>query len=517
MSQRHLRFAHRGIIVPPPLTTLYDTSIGTGVSSNGHADLPLRAGARRFYVANGGSNGSLADAQNPSTPAALPSYVLQNFVEDSRADQILAAEGSSFAEGIGALNGKRGADPQFPTVIQSYDPTDNANESKYGRPTTGHTRPKFTGTDYNWGGGGGAYPDQPAGYMALRGLDLDAGGVNVGISIIPSGYGSNDYFLFENCLLRRGSIALDQNTSPTGPATRVIVRCCAFKNGWGFHGSGMYIDNVHGVTLEDNVFWHQGFDEFKTREDPEAIGGLQECSDAVFRHAYYLQGNCTGLLVRRNVTIDQSTDGGQNRGDTQDIYENLYIGCPTSIPLGGGADYNIYNPTGVDFNCHHNALLGGNNISNAGPRGIGIITANGRNGSASVHHNLLARSLNPAGVNAYSFSNEARFDQPSYAEFHDNVSYLWNNAGQTHIDMGGGYPGQIHSNYHDNWWSEATGGGNFNVSGLTMPNAMTEAALYAAYGFADRNAFALYMCEHPESYIQRDMRAALFAGYGVPV
>jgi hypothetical protein len=114
-------------------TVTYDTSIGLGVDSTGYADLTRRSGAKRFFVKNGGNDSNNGD--DPSFPRSSVSDTISNKIVNFENDgtHILLAEGSTFAETIPFLTAKSGFSAQYPTVIQSYDPTDPLNEAKYGR------------------------------------------------------------------------------------------------------------------------------------------------------------------------------------------------------------------------------------------------------------------------------------------------------------------------------------------------------------------------------------------------
>ena len=153
--------------------------------------------------------------------------------------------------------------------------------------------------------------------------------------------------------------------------------------------------------------------------------------------------------------------------------------------------------------------------STANPRGEAISTGNGRSGS-SFHHNLIARSRNPSGVNVIVFNPTAGENVPSYMDFHHNVEYQWAAPGQV-IFNGGTYAGtQIHATYSYNVWSDSTSGTNSNNGSKSYPNPYTAAQLFAALGYSDKQALIDYVILHPEANVQQTARSLLFAGYGVP-
>jgi hypothetical protein len=184
------------------------------------------------------------------------------------------------------------------------------------------------------------------------------------------------------------------------------------------------------------------------------------------------------------------------------------------VALGGGTEYNIANPNGVNIEFAYNAILGDADITSAFPRGIAIISSNGRSGS-SAHHNLIARSRNPNSTAAYTFSTEALFNQPSYMAWDHNVIYQWASADRTYIEGGPYGSTQSHATYTNNIWDSLTSGTNTNNAATAFPTPYTAAQLYLALGFTDKQAFINYAIEHPETHVQRNARQLLFAGYGL--
>src|SRR5437588_7270163 len=150
----------------PTGTAVYDASVGNGVDADGFASLPLRSGAHRYYVRNGGSDANgCSSAQNPATPLATIAAGMA-CVTAGNGDQVLLAEGSTFKEVIPWLSYKGGFSAQYPTVISSYNPTDPTNESEIGRGDQRNARPVLTT-------GGGLVSGAPFSYAAIVGLDFN--------------------------------------------------------------------------------------------------------------------------------------------------------------------------------------------------------------------------------------------------------------------------------------------------------------------------------------------------------
>ena len=87
--------------------------------------------------------------------------------------------------------------------------------------------------------------------------------------------------------------------------------------------------------------------------------------------------------------------------------------CAVSVN-GATGGYSTENPTGVDFNYHHNLLMGGADINAANIRGQGISTQNGRKGSG-CRYNLFINNPDYAQGVAYIFASGAHTISPAIA------------------------------------------------------------------------------------------------------
>jgi hypothetical protein len=269
-------------------------------------------------------------------------------------------------------------------------------------------------------------------------------------------------------------------------------------------GQGIYADGSDSLTIEDNVLYHNGWKIGANRTDTLANGGATE-----FRHPIYQQLP-TSAVVRRNLIVDGSGDGGSFRGDITH-YENLIIDCPIGASLGGGVNYNISRPNGVTIVSHDNAIIGSATVPDSGAAGWGLASQNGKSGS-SAYRNLILRD----GIGSSAFLTSAIQPQPSYMDYSNNVVYSWSTPGQTHYDGAADpFPGQTHTTYSNNIWDDAGSGTNTNSGSASFANPYTAAQLYAALGYTDKQSFIGYAIAHPEAHIQRTARTTLFAGYGL--
>lgn len=492
----------------PPV--VYDTSVGAGMTG-ASANLPLNTagGARRFFVNSvGGSNSFTAtESTDPAKPLATIAKGV-SYMTSLKGDQVLVAENSSYSEKIPNLGLLFGASRMFPTTVQSYDPLDPLNESKYGR-SFGTKRPVVTGTGVHsiaFGIGGGQIRN-----LALRGFDFNPGNI-AGNMIKLNDMGGG--FLLENLICRFMDTEWDTGGSPIG-ALDGIIRGCAIYGGFDVPANHMQNIYLHGInyTIEENFLWAAGM-QVPIDRDASTGGGDQ------FKHGLYIQNGSNGT-VRRNLIMDPSATAAQCRGDT-DAYGNIIIDAPIAFSLGGGTNYHDTSPAdGVNLQCHHNFTFGDADINSVipdGQRGWGISSAGGKIGSSS-HHNGFARG-NPARPNKQLFVTGVDYsDRTSYMDFHDNSTYQWANAGRTHFTSSGGFPANLHDTYENNYWGELTGGGNFNESLLTGPNRMTALEYYAlktGIPGCTKQQFIDYNIANVEQCVWQNDAAMLNAAYGFP-
>jgi hypothetical protein len=472
-----------------------------GVDAGGFANLPLRLGARRFFVnsATGLDSYDCAAAERPSTPKrSIAAAVDCIAVHGAAGDQVMIAEGTSYQEGLPNLSYRYGHSPAYPTAIQSYDPADPFNEARHGR-ASGDRRPVI-----NRAGNEQVITSVMPGYshFAIRGLDWNAGDRP---GLVVSFVGTNSHVLIENNLFRHTTLTFDKGGGAF--AVKHIIRKNAFYGSWsqGGHAQGLYEDGAGEVTIEDNIFWHNGWKVGARRDDDPSAGG-----PTMFRHSIYTQTG-TSALVRRNVFADPAATGASVRGDVT-LSENVFIDNPMAIFAGLGNDYNQIRPNGVSINIGYNLILGDEDLNAANPRGQAINTANGKAGS-STHHNLILRSRNPSAVNVMAFNNQAIYNQPSNMLFDSNIVYRFSPVTS---GTGGPYPTQVNSSFTNNIWDAPASGTNTSSTGAPFPNPLTAADMYMLLGCTNKTNCINQMIQSPEQNWAARMREIMFKTYGAP-
>ena len=426
---------------------------------------------------------------------------------------MLIAEGTSYAEGLTNMMDQMGYSAAYPTVIQSYDPADPLNEAKYGHAANGRRPVVNTGanaeqvTCYC-----GNTPNAPINFLAIRGLDFNPGNV-AGPDVNFTG--PTNYILIENNIFRYTSLTFDKWRLAAGEprSTHHVVRMNSFYGEWhpSAHAQGIYNGGTDGLTVEDNVFWHNGWKVGVTRDEPVATGG-----PTIFRHPVYAQNSSTAIMYRRNLVIDAAADGGHLLGHST-ATENVIIDCPIGLDMTGGVGYETVQPKGVLYEASYNAIIGA-----IGPH---------QHRSARLRHRHPQRcsgklgTPQPAGACDQCQRREPRSvpdrGKLRLAELHGFPRQRFlparaslGNSFAAYVDAVAGSVN--HYTVHQQHLGRSSRRQrNRNVSSATFPHPYTADELYIALGFADRQTFINYAIEHPEAFLARNARALLFTGYGM--
>jgi hypothetical protein len=515
MSLMRLRFVRKGTATTYLSGISYNTRIGNGVDANGYANLPLRAGATRYYVGNGGSDA--ADGLTHATRLATVDAGLAKVVQNN-GDQVVVAEGSTFATKFPYINNKHGFSRLYPTVIQSYNPSFPTDETRMGR-ATGSNRPSFT-ADMSGGWTILGAATSPMQNLVIRGFDINPGNV-AGQSIFLTGSNglSPHGILIENNLFRYTMVTVGSTKGRLTTARDIVIRGNSFFGAWnaGNFVQGLYMSGMWTGTLEDNVFWHNGWKVGGSRDDTAVNGG-----PTIFNHNLYFQDDSAGI-IRRNLAMEGGATGFSARGHV-DITGNVSIKNPIALIGGLGSQYNSLQPYGVAVFQGFNAVLDSEDLNSTNARGSAFYVGNGKQGSA-VHHNLAAQGRNGAAGPAETFLNNANYAMPSYVDFHDNLGYLWSASGAAVAVSGNSGAGDgnnystwasTYQTFANNWWDDPASGSNLNRTSKAIATGYTPTTLYTALGFANEAAAFSAWYLNPDTKPARTIRDTLFTGYSLP-
>lgn len=268
-------------------------------------------------------------------------------------DWLLFRRGDTWQEPLGAwIKSGRSANERL--LVGSYGPSTQ--------------RPRFD-AGQNHGititGGGGA----PASieHIAFVGLDFYAGARDPA-SPTYSGPGSTQRngvqwlrpgrdVLFEDCAFRMFAYNIVVDAETSGLHDLTIRRCLvldAYGQNGSYHSQGLYMNNAHGVVIEENLFDHNGWHD----SVPNAV-------PTMFNHGMYIHWQNTGVVVRKNFIARGCSHGVQLRSGGQ-IVDNVFVRNGIALLLGGDYSPHPSNPTNL---IDGNVILQGTDIAPGLPRG----------------------------------------------------------------------------------------------------------------------------------------------------
>ncbi len=249
-------------------------------------------------------------------------------------------------------------------------------------------------------------------------------------------------FLLEDCYFEYFSTHIAIHNLPSYGTSRqnLVVRRCILNRAYNLSGGGgMFIANVDGILLEENLIDHNGWHESIAGAAPNA-----------FSHNTYFQVSNTNLVFRNNIVARASATGGGFRCGGS-ITNNLFLANPKNIQFGTHEDVNG-SGGGLDWPSQFVTGEVANNVVldcrlETFEAGTGIQVQRAKN--TAVHHNIVAHFSPVSTYNVGAILNEA-----DNIDFHHNTVYNWGNnntAGNTYASgllCGNGLVGnsQIHDN-----------------------------------------------------------------------
>jgi uncharacterized protein YjdB len=272
----------------------FTASVPVEVGS-GWTEFSLHPNATIYYVSSSEGDDS-NDGLTPETAFATINHGL-TVIEGS--DWLLMKRGDTFNEELSYW--QNGASADYPTVFGAYG--DLADPRPIIDPPGGY------GMQLH-GGSLGAPRQRPAtiehvAYVSLHFYNSrrDPNSPNFDLSS-PSGYGvsmlrSGNDILFEDILSEwfgQWRIQADPK-----PLSNLTIRRSTIRNNYGGRAQGVYVNYLDGLTIEECVFDHNGWNE-ETNTLP-----------TIFNHNLYLNSDGENYLVRRNLVARASSHGMQMR------------------------------------------------------------------------------------------------------------------------------------------------------------------------------------------------------------
>jgi hypothetical protein len=323
------------------------------------------ADTQKVYVSSSDGN----DANDGSAPEKAVKTVAKgiSLLRNGMPDWMLLKRGDVWLEALGEWN-KSGRSATEPMVVMTYGDQE--------------ARPVLkTGSQIGLLAIAG-----PLQHLAFVGLHLYAhtrDPETVDFMGAPGGPGiqwlaPTDDLLFEDMMVQYYAIA---NINLKASMTNVRVRRSVIVDAYDVsdHAQGVYVENVTGVTIEENVFDHNGWNT-----NPGLMG---QAIPTLYNNNLYVQSNCNDVTIRGNLSTRAASYGIQARAGGV-VTGNLVLDNPVGISFGLVPD--MWDPKvgGVTGNVSGNVVRDAADIDVANQRGIGIQLGNIQ--SATVEDNILA-------------------------------------------------------------------------------------------------------------------------------
>jgi hypothetical protein len=386
------RPANRPSHLPEPLERRQFLSVS--MQDGWHVVTP-EDGARVIHVSSSSGNDG-----NPGTRSKPVKSIkkARSMVRSGAGDQVLLQRGNVWKESLGnwSVSGKSSDEP---LVLGAYG--------------TGE-RPRIESVDgfYLLARGGGVHD------IMVMGLHLKSPGGGTGMRVL----GKVDNLLVEDCKFERfrGNISLEAGV---GPVTDVTVRRSVITDalpiGSG-HAYGLYADKTDRLTLEDNVFDHNGWGS-------KPMGAMN------LSHNAYITSTNSNFVARGNTFANAAGHGLQARSGGI-IENNLFYNNPRGLSFGVVHGDGPTKAGGVTGRIDGNVFIGAESTSSRRVY-IGLEIANTKAGGGTLIANNLFAHGNPSTRDAAialevgsSKVNGSQAVGINDVTIRDNVVRDWNRA-----------------------------------------------------------------------------------------
>ncbi len=509
--------------VPSPANSTYDTRVGLGADANGIPILTKDASARYIYW--NPSHGSASDS-NAGTDPNYPKATLVSAwaaLRTGSGDWLLMAQGATTSSGFGQVPARSGRNASYPVVVTTYNPaapTDTA-QMRQGKVTVNVAVGSNPLSFYNYTGQ----------YVVFENIDLvqplTTSAAASSVMLLNWEYSSDTTpaLLFHNVRFLRTQVTV-QGTTGTAHLNNIVFRHCVFayasQPSSRGHSQGMYMWATNGVTIEDSIFYHNGWSD--------NTGSRNTASNApdIFNHNAYFGTLTYNTIFRRNITGHASSHGLQLRGGGI-ANDNVFISNPINLLIGGGDNYSTYRPAGVTYSANNNVIIGSEDITSSTPRGFGVLFENTQDGG-SFDNNLVVNvgAASTGGIHAFIPTWMAsQFNLPTYINITNSIMWRWNSNYSTNSFTSpyrladdlvySGTSSQMHFSYSGNVLQHDTSptGTNRNTPATAFPDPTRDIAGYAtANGHASESALWAAMIANPKAGWASSIGNYIRAGYG---
>lgn len=226
---------------------------------------------------------------------------------------------------------------------------------------------------------------------------------------------------------------MDWNGRPADITLRRNVVADAYATSSGGKSQGLYVDSSDRVTIEGNLFDHNGWDE-----------RVSWAVASQYNHNVYIQNTTTGIVVRDNIVANGSSHGVQARSGGE-VRNNLFLRNAVGLSFGfvNGA---ALTPGGVTGTVDGNVFLDSRDI-NGVSRGWGVEINNLRpDAGVAVRNNVFAHDTRGTGAairldTGAGVTNASQGVGINDLTVEDNITYKWHQGFYTNYQFVNGGAG----------------------------------------------------------------------------
>jgi PKD domain len=387
-------------------------SLSVTTTSDGWTNIQPSADSRVVYV----SSSSGSDLNNGLSNAAPVKTIAKakTLMRSGRPDWMLLKRGDAWYESLG-IWGISGRSTYEPAVVSSYGTstvrpvlnTGNSNGIIINNSTGGATLNyvSFIGLNFY------AHTRDPNGPSILNTAP------NTGFYMVRNGTD----LLIEDCVFDSYATNIAIQGETTGfSSVRIRRNIVVDAYSTNTHSQGAFFHKVQGITIEGNVFDHNGWN------------GQIEVPATVFNHNVYVTTENSGLIFKDNISANASSHGLQARPGGI-VSGNVFIDNPIHLSFGFLNGGSSVTPGGVSGTIENNVFVGTREI-NGETRGWAIEAGNLKpGGNTTIQDNIFAfdtSQKNASIVLSYGtgYTNPEQAAGINDLIIEDNVVYKWARA-----------------------------------------------------------------------------------------
>jgi hypothetical protein len=479
-----------------PTTPLFATDFGTATSqTTARITFDLAPGAKQLWLDTSGNDANSGDSPSAAKAGIMAAVIRHQdpawFTPGSRI--MVAGTGGRFYFDDGTLpnNGWTqgrifGLSKQYPVLLQSYDPADPFNQSKWGW-LQGADMPMLRGQGnvmYS------IYGDSGNSFLGAQGIEFDSQDVEGG----AIGWnGPHHGMVWQNCRFKNFMVLVGAGRDK--PSQDALISLCTFYGGWAnsTNMSGTFITGQNNMRQQGVAYIHNGWRTGAFTRDTGHAG--------IFGHGSYSHSDpLLPYLYTDILYMDPAADGPNYRGRSR----NARIVCidnPIPFVFGGISNSTMgEQPLGSMADTQDYVAMGCAQINTGAWRGAGILQ-NLQHGSRLFNAAFFDKAPFNTGFETLAgMDTDADPAIESYFLFEQVRTYNWMDWVPRIITYGGAVPSKGHVDFKNCKTEVAlpSGTGNTLWSGAP-PGYRTKDQIIAALGIGDgtKTALARTLVEYP--------------------